>query len=264
MESVSKIRVWILTDGRSILSVSRQTGLSRNTIKKYLKDGAPPSYRRQGPPARHKLCNGYDTRLQALFEQDMQRPKRDRRTGQQFYEQLVLEGYTGSYSTVQRFVRSLRQANVGTGDAFIPLRFAPGDALQFDWSEERVVLGGVEQRIKVAHFRLCHSRKPFVMAYPGGAQEMVLDALNAWLRLRCMELAERSHPEQRDRSIADLFADEAATLRPLGRDFDGYVEKPVRVRSTCLVQYESNRYEPCHHALQGSRSRYAPMLDALC
>ena len=26
-----------------------------------------------------------------------------------------------------------------------------------------------EQRIKVAHFRLCHSRKPFVVAYPGEA-----------------------------------------------------------------------------------------------
>ena len=50
--------------------------------------------------------------------------------------------------------------------AFIPLQFSPGDALQFDWSEEHVVLGGLEQRIKVAHFRLCHSRKPFVMAYP--------------------------------------------------------------------------------------------------
>jgi hypothetical protein len=28
----------------------------------------------------------------------------------------------------------------------------------------------------------------------------------------------------------------------VGRPFDGYVEKPVRVRSTCLVQYASNRY----------------------
>ena len=38
---------------------------------------------------------------------------------------------------------------------------------QFDWSEEPIVLGGMDQRIKVAHFRLCHSRKSFVVAYPG-------------------------------------------------------------------------------------------------
>ena len=54
--------------------------------------------------------------------------------------------------------------------------FQSGDALQFDWSEEHVVLGGIAQKVKIAHFRLCHSRKPFVVAYPGEPQEMVLDA----------------------------------------------------------------------------------------
>lgn len=88
----------------------------------------------------------------------------------------MVEGYTGSYSPVRRFVRDLKRAGTGSGEAFIPLHFVAGDALQFDWSEERVVLGGVEQKIKVAHFRLCHSRKAFVVAYPGESQEMVLDA----------------------------------------------------------------------------------------
>jgi transposase len=88
----------------------------------------------------------------------------------------AVDGYTGSYSPVQRFIRDLKRAGLGSGEAFIPLQFSAGDALQFDWSEEHVVLGGVAQRVKVAHFRLCHSHKPFVMAYPGEAQEMVLDA----------------------------------------------------------------------------------------
>ena len=176
MESVSKVRFWVLVEGRSIRSVARATGLSRNTIKKYLKDESPPSYQRQARPVRHKLCNGFDLRLQDLFDQDQKRPRRDRRTAVRLYDQLVLEGYTGSYSPVQRFVRDLKRAGSGSGDAFIPLHFAAGDALQFDWSEERVVVSGVERSLKIAHFRLCHSRKPFVVAYPGEAQEMVLDA----------------------------------------------------------------------------------------
>jgi len=69
-----------------------------------------------------------------------------------------------------------------------------------------------------------------------------LDGLNNWLRLRCEELASRAHTEQSSRTIAEVFEDERAELRPLGRAFDGYVEKTVRVRSTCLVQYASNRY----------------------
>lgn len=328
MESVLKVRRWVLRDGRSIRSVARDTGLSRNTIKKYLQDDAPPGYRRKMPPVRPKL-SGYEARVQELYEQDLKRPRRERRTGQKLYEALVLEGYTGSYSTVQRFIRSLKQVSSGSGGAFIPLHFVAGDALQFDWSEEHVVLGGIDQKIKVAHFRLCHSRKPFVIAYPGESQEMVLDAfvralafyggvprrviidnpktmvtfvsrskmrifhprflalmnhyvmepvactpsagwekgqvenqvqflrgrlftpklsfddldsLNAWLDLQCDALGTRSHPEQQDHTIDAVFADELTKLRPLGRAFDGYVEKTVRVRSTCLVQYDSNRY----------------------
>ena len=176
MESVTKIRRWILRDGASIRSVSQKTGVSRNTIRKYLQDAAPPSYRRQGSPVRHKLCDGFDVRLRELFDQDVKQPRKERRTALKLYEQLVGEGYTGSYSPVQRFIRDLKREDNGAGNAFIPLQFQPGDALQFDWSEEHAVVGGVSQRLRVAHFRMCHSRKPFVVAYRGESQEMVLDA----------------------------------------------------------------------------------------
>jgi len=98
------------------------------------------------------------------------------RTAVKLYEQLVEEGYTGSYSPVCRFIKSLKADGSQLLRAFIPLYFKAGDAVQFDWSEEHVMLGGAEQKIKVAHFRLCHSRKAFVKAYPGESQEMVLDA----------------------------------------------------------------------------------------
>ena len=40
----------------------------------------------------------------------------------------------------------------------MPLSFAPGEAFQFDWSHEVVVLNGTTMTVKVAHVRLCHSR----------------------------------------------------------------------------------------------------------
>ena len=49
--------------------------------------------------------------------------------------------------------------------AYVPLSFAPGEAFQFDWSHEIVVLSGVTTIVKVAHVRLCHSRMLFVRAY---------------------------------------------------------------------------------------------------
>jgi hypothetical protein len=60
--------------------------------------------------------------------------------------------------------------------AYVPLSFAPGEAYQFDWSHEIVVIDGVTTTVKVAHVRLCHSRMPFVRAYPRETQEMVFDA----------------------------------------------------------------------------------------
>jgi transposase len=175
MESAAKIRRLILRDGESIRSVSRLTGLSRNTIRKYLRDGSPPCYHRKQSPVARKLA-GFEERLKVLFEQDLKRPRRERRTAKKLYENLVEEGYSGSYSPVCRFVRALKADSSRLSQAFIPLHFNPGDALQFDWSEEHVVLGGIECKIKVAHFRLCHSRKAFVVAYPNEVQEMVLDA----------------------------------------------------------------------------------------
>ena len=72
--------------------------------------------------------------------------------------------------------RSSRRRGRHGGRVHSPLYFLAGNALQFDWSEEYVVLGGVEQKVHLAHFRLCHSRKPFVVAYLNEKQEMVLDA----------------------------------------------------------------------------------------
>ena len=68
-----------------------------------------------------------------------------------------------------------RSAGNSTAAAYVPLSFAPGEAFQFDWSHEVVVLNGVTVTVKVAHVRLCHSRMPLVRAYPRETQEMVFD-----------------------------------------------------------------------------------------
>ena len=63
-----------------------------------------------------------------------------------------------------------------TADAYVPLSFAPGEAYQFDWSHEVVLINGVTVKVKVAHVRLCPSRMLFVRAYARESQEMVFDA----------------------------------------------------------------------------------------
>jgi hypothetical protein len=67
--------------------------------------------------------------------------------------------------------------------------------------------------------------------------------LNAWLTQRCLELAqERPHPEQPQRTVSAVFADEAPSLGALPSKFDGFHERTCRVNSQALVHVDRNRY----------------------
>jgi transposase len=93
------------------------------------------------------------------------------------FEKLRTLGYGGGYDAVRRYARGWSKAHSSaTADGFVSLTFAPGEAYQFEWSHEIVVLNGVTTTVKVAHLRLCHSRMMFVRAYPLETQEMVFDA----------------------------------------------------------------------------------------
>ena len=105
------------------------------------------------------------------------KPQREWLTLIRIFEELRGLGYDGGYSSVWRHAQSW-EADRGSAaaEAYIPLTFAPGEACQFDWSHEIVLLDGVTVTVKVAHMRLCHSRMFFVRAYPRETQEMVFDA----------------------------------------------------------------------------------------
>ena len=208
--------------------------------------------------------------------------------------------------------------------------FAPGEAFQFDWSTDWAVIGGERMKLKVAHFKLSHSRAFVLRAYRQETHEMLFDAhnhalrifggvpsrglydnmktavdrigrgkarvvnarfqamashylfettfcnpasgwekgqieknvqdarrrvwydvptfanlaaLNDWLEQRCVALwREVKHPEHKDRTIAEVWADEQPHLMPLPPPFDGFVEQTKRVSPTCLLAFERDRY----------------------
>jgi transposase len=93
------------------------------------------------------------------------------------FEELQNQGYCGGYDSVRRYVkRWRRQQQHMAAQVFIPLRFDPAEAFQFDWSHESVQIDGMPVKAKAAHLRLCHSRMFLVVAYPRETQEMVFDA----------------------------------------------------------------------------------------
>lgn len=113
---------------------------------------------------------------------------RERLTLIRLYEELRGLGYAGGYDVVRRYARRWsRERGASTSSAYVPLSFAPGEAYQFDWSHEVVLLSGTTVVVKAAHVRLCHSRMLFVRAYPRETQEISAPAAapRAPCRVRC-------------------------------------------------------------------------------
>ena len=71
--------------------------------------------------------------------------------------------------------RQVAQQTTGRG-VFVPLAFQPGEAFQFDWSEDWAIVAGERTRLQVAHFKLSHSRAFILRAYPLQTHEMLFDA----------------------------------------------------------------------------------------
>ena len=150
--------------------------MSRNTVRKVLRSGETAfSYARAEQP--HPKLGPWRDELERLLAANAEKSARERLTLIRVFEELRGLGYAGGYDAVRRYARRWRRdrATLHT-PAFVPLSFAPGEAYQFDWSHEVVLMNGMPVTVKVAHVRLCHSRMLFVRAYPRETQEMVFDA----------------------------------------------------------------------------------------
>jgi transposase len=332
MALLSVIRRWHFREGMPINEIERRTGLSRDTIRKYLRsDTVDPKFQ---VPVRPSKLDPSAQKLSDWLRVEAGKLRKQRRTAKQMHADLVVLGYEGSYERVAAFVRvwkgeRQREQQTSRRGTFVPLVFGPGEAFQFDWSEDWAMLGGERTKLQVAHTKLSHSRAFIVRAYPLQTHEMLFDAmtqafrvlggvprrgifdnmktavdrigsgkarqvnarfaamashylfepefcnpasgwekgqveknvqdarrrlwqplptfanldgLNAWLEERCIAQWSQIVHGNLPGSVADAHAGEVASLMPLRRPFDGFVEQTKRVSPTCLVNFERNRY----------------------
>jgi transposase len=176
VDTIARIRREFFIRKRPIKEIVRELHVSRNTVRKVVRSGATAlSYEREVQPL--PKLGQWRADLDRLLLTNAGKAHRERLTLMRIFEALRGLGYEGGYDAVRRYARTWRrERSAVTADAYVPLSFAPGEAYQFDWSHEVVLINGVTNKIKVAHVRLCHSRMLFVRAYPRESQEMVFDA----------------------------------------------------------------------------------------
>jgi transposase len=173
------IRRMSLREKLSIREISRRTGLSRNTITKHLNAGTiEPQFT---TPDRRSKLDPFADKLTSWLKAEAGKSRKQRRTLKQLHADLVVLGFSGSYNRVAAFARDWRfdrqreSQTTGRG-TFVPLTFSPGEAFQFDWSEDFAVLAGERTKLQVAHIKLSHSRAFVIRAYLLQTHEMLFDA----------------------------------------------------------------------------------------
>ena len=186
MALLSVIRRWHFREHLSIREICRRTGLSRNTIRKYLRSEAvEPAFK---VPERPSKLDPFADRLSAWLKTEANKPRKQKRTILQLHADLVSLGYGGSYNRVAAFAREwkadrLREMNTTGRGVFVPLTFEPGEAFQFDWSEDWAIIGNERTKLQVAHTKLSYSRAFIVRAYLLQTHEMLFDAHNQAFRV---------------------------------------------------------------------------------
>jgi transposase len=330
VETIGRIRRAYLVEGESIRGIARRLRVSRQVVRRAIASQTSEfRYERSVQPL--PKLGSHVAELSRVLEENDRRPRRERLTLIRVWEELRGLGYEGGYDAVRRYARRWQRArDAQVAEAYVPLSFPPGEAFQFDWSHEVVVLAGTTAVVKVAHMRLCYSRMLFVRAYPREAQEMVFDAhdrafaffkgaaklgiydnmktavdgifvgkertynrrfqamcshylvepractpaagwekgqvenqvgmvrqrffsprlkfksyaeLNAYLLDRCVAHAQATaHPEQKERTVFDVFEAERAALIPYRGSFDCFRATVASVSKTCLVSFDGNKY----------------------
>jgi transposase len=176
LDTMTTIRHLYHFQKQKIRRIAEEFGLSRNTVRKIVQtEDVGKKYTRTKQVA--PRLEPYQEALQGLLETSEKLPRKQQYTARKLYETLRSQGYAGAYDSIQRYVKAWKKRRGKLqNQAYIPCVFAPGEAYQFDWSDETAEIGGIVQRIKVAHVRLCFSRYFLCIAYPNERQEMFFDA----------------------------------------------------------------------------------------
>jgi transposase len=136
-----------------------------------LQYAVPPGYQRQQPIKRPKLGPWLGV-IDAILNDDKQRPTKQRHTAKRIFERLKEEhGFTGGYTIVKDYVRG---EHVRGREMFVPLAHPAGEA-QVDFGEALAVIAGVERKAHYLAMDLPQSDDCFVVAFPAETTEAFLE-----------------------------------------------------------------------------------------
>jgi transposase len=136
--------------GVGIKQIARTIGVSRNTVRKYLKEANPPQFK-----AREyvKELDRYQEEIKAMLAKGY--------IGPRIYKELVEKGYQGSLASVHRYLRSIKAEDKAAKLATTRVETGPGWQMQYDWKVWTLPVDGKPVKIYFHEVILSFSRMKF-------------------------------------------------------------------------------------------------------
>ena len=145
-QQVKSLRV----KGESIKKISRTLRLSKNTVRKYLRQEGPPALKKR---EYERMLAGYEEKIREMLQK--------RYIGTRIYTELTDRGYKGSLSTLHRYIRQMKGEQRRQQLTTTRVETAPGVQMQYDWKEWALPVEGKLLKIYIHELLLSYSRKKY-------------------------------------------------------------------------------------------------------
>lgn len=175
MPTINSIRQ-LRKDGHSITDIANITGVSRDTVYRYLRknDFSPQVPAKTKHPSK---LDPYRQIIESWLVEDRANWRKQRHTYRRIHSRLVEEyGLDVSESAVNRYVRKMKEASVSPDDSYLDLDWAPGEA-QADFGQADFYLRGTRCRLHYFVVTFPYSNVGFAQVLPGENAECVCEGL---------------------------------------------------------------------------------------
>lgn len=161
--------------GSSITEIAHDLGFDRKTVRKYLKE---KDFSQEMPVkvVRPSKLDPYKQTIHGWLEEDRKTWHKQRHTAKRIYDRLRKEtDYDGSYPTVQRYVKRLKQERYEKA-AYLELHWYPGET-QADFGEADFLVRGRLERLYYLVLSFPHSNHAYAQIFRGETAECVCQGL---------------------------------------------------------------------------------------
>ena len=149
--------------GEGIKAIARALGVSKNTVRKYLRSPDPPEFK--GREYKKKV-DSFQEQIHDMLEKNY--------IGTRIYEELLGMGYEGSLSSVHKYLHRCKQEEAARKLSTTRVETSPGQQMQYDWKEWRLPVGDRLVRIYLHEVVLSYSRrKHYSFSLSIGSQDVI-------------------------------------------------------------------------------------------